>query len=204
MRKLLMLGSLIALLTPMASHAQVSLGLRLGYAPAMGDAAKEAPMKDIVKSQIPIQLDALYRITPDIAAGLYFSYGIAQLNSDMSDACDAAGVSCSASNMRLGLEGRYTFNSVKAPMVPWAGVGFGYEWSTIKGSMGGLSADATTTGLEFLNVQVGGDYRVNDQFSVGPYLQFSVGQFSSVEGESITDKGIHQWLGFGIAGKFDL
>jgi outer membrane protein W len=203
MRKLLML-SLIALLVPMTSQAQVTLGLRVGYAPAMGDAAKDAPLKDVVSSQIPIQLDALYRITPDIGAGLYFSYGIAQLNSDVKDFCDASGVSCSASNMRLGVQGRYTFNSLKAPMVPWAGVGFGYEWSTIKGSAGGVSADATTTGFEFLNLQVGGDYKVNDQFAIGPYVQFSIGQYSAVEGEDITDKGMHEWLGFGIAGKFDL
>jgi hypothetical protein len=200
MRKLLMLA---ALLVPMASQAQFSLGLRVGYAPAMGDAAKDAPMKDLVKSQIPLQLDALYKVTPDIAVGGYFSYGFAQLNSDFSDFCDASGVDCSASNMRLGLQGRYTFNSLKSPLVPWAGLGFGYEWSTIKGSAGGVSADATTTGFEFVNLQLGGDYKVNEKFSFGPYAQFSVGQYSKIEGEDITDKGIHQWLGFGLAGKFD-
>jgi len=204
MRKLLMLGSLMALLVPTASHAQFSLGLRLGYAPAMGDAAKDAPLSDIVKSQIPIQLDAMYKVTPDISAGLYFSYGISQLNSDVKDACDAVGVSCSASNIRVGIQGAYAFNQVKAPLVPWAGVGVGYELNTIKGEMGGVSDTATTSGIEFLNLQVGGDYKVNEKFAVGPYLLVTVAQYSKVESESITDKGMHEWLSFGVRGKFDL
>jgi hypothetical protein len=203
MRKLLML-SLVALLVPMTSQAQVSLGLRVGYAPAMGDAAKDAPLKDGVKSQIPIQLDALYKVNKDIGVGAYFSYGFGQIGSALKDECDAAGISCSVSSMRLGLQGAYTFNEVKAPLVPWAAVGFGLEWMTVKGSYGGVSGDATTTGFEFLNLQLGGDYAVNPQFAVGPYVQFSVGQFSSVEGNSITEKGMHEWLGFGVRGKFDL
>jgi hypothetical protein len=203
MRKLIM-AALVALLVPTASHAQFQLGLRLGFAPAMGDAAKDAPLKDLVKSQIPLQLDALYKVTPDIAVGGYFSYGFGQLNSDFSDICDAAGISCSASNVRLGLQGTYTFNQLKAAMVPWAGVGFGYEWNTIKGSAGGASADVTSSGFEFLNLQLGGDFKVNEQFAIGPYAQLSVGQYSNVEGNSIPEKGMHQWLGFGLRGKFDL
>jgi hypothetical protein len=203
MRKLLML-SLVALLVPMTSQAQVSLGLRVGYAPAMGDAAKDAPLKDAIKSQIPIQLDALYKVTKDIGVGGYFSYGFGQIGTAVKDVCDADGISCSVSSMRLGIQGAYTFNQVKAPLVPWAAVGLGYEWMTLKGSAGGVSADATTTGFEFLNLQVGGDYAVTPQFAVGPYVQFSVGQYSKVESESITEKGMHEWLGFGVRGKFDL
>jgi hypothetical protein len=203
MRKLLML-SLVALLVPVTSQAQFSVGLRVGYAPAMGDEVKDLKMSDTIKSQIPIQLDGLYKVTPDISVGGYFSYGFSQLNSDLSSACDSAGVSCSGSNMRLGVQARYTFNSVKAPMVPWAAAGLGYEWNSLKGEFGGVSVEATETGFEFLNLQLGGDYRVNEKFAIGPYVQFSVGQYSSIEGESISEKSMHQWLGFGIAGKYDL
>ena len=204
MRKLVMLGSLIALLVPTASHAQFQLGLRLGFAPAAGDAAKDEPLKDVISSQIPIQLDAMYKITPDLSAGLYFSYGIVQLSSDEKDACDAFGVSCSASNTRLGIQAAYAFNQVSPQFVPWAGVGLGYEWLTEKIALGGVSASQTATGFEFLNLQVGGDYKVNPKFAVGPYAQLSIGQYSEVESESITDKGVHEWFGFGVRGKFDL
>jgi hypothetical protein len=199
MRKLLMLA-LVALLAPTASYAQFQLGLRAGFAPAMGDFAKDQKMSDGVKSQIPIQLDASYKLTKDIAVGGYFSYGFGQFNSD---ACPA-GADCSASVMRFGVQGLYTFNQLQAPMVPWAGIGFGYEMGS--GSIG--DTDTSVSGFEFVNLQVGGDYRVNEQFAFGPYLQFSVGQYSKADlgagSDDIQDKALHQWFGFGLRGTFDL
>jgi len=200
-----MLGAVLAaVVVPTASQAQFTLGARLGYGIPMGDAVKDAPLKDEVKSQIPIQLDALYRITPDIAAGLYFSYGFVQLNSDVSDACDAANVDCSASSMRLGVEATYTLTKVSPTFVPWFGAGIGFEWLSEKAEFGGVSATQDVTGFEFLNLQGGADYKVSPQLAVGPYVQFSIGQYSSVEGNDITDKAMHEWLSFGVRGKFDL
>jgi hypothetical protein len=203
MRKLLM-AALVALLVPTASHAQFQLGLRLGYAPAMGDEVDGFALKETVKSQIPIQVDALYKFTPDFAAGAYLSYGFGQLNSDFADFCDFNGVDCSLRNLRFGVQGIYTFNQANASMIPWVGAGFGYEWNTLKGSAGGASVEATESGFEFLNLQVGGDFKVNEQFAIGPYAQLSIGQYSNIEGASIPEKAMHQWLGFGIRGKFDL
>lgn len=199
MRKLLVLGSLVALLVPVASHAQVSLGLRIGFAPAMGDAAKDSPLKDMVKSQIPIQLDAMYKVTPAMSVGGYFSYGFAQMGDALDAACDAGGTSCSASNMRLGVQAAYAFNNVSQQFTPWAGAGIGYEWQTWDGA-----SSVTTSGFEFLNLQLGGDYKVSEQFAVGPYIQFSIAQYSDFEGSSVADKGVHEWFGFGLRGKFDL
>lgn len=213
MRKLV-LASLVALLVPTASFAQFQLGARVGFAPAMGDGFKDSPMSDGIKSQIPLQLDALYKVMPDLAVGGYFSYGIGQIG----DAgCDVSGVDCSASVMRFGVQGLYTFNQVKAPLVPWAGLGFGYEIAKGTAKFGGEKFEETDSGFEFVNLQVGGDYKVNEQFSVGPYLQFSVSQYSKVkatdssapeenfDGDVPSDaKALHQWFGFGVAGKFSL
>ena len=66
-----------------------------------------------------------------------------------------------------------------------------------------IRRSAPGSGLE-LNLQVGGDFKVNPQFAVGPYAQLSIGQYSSQEGSSIPDKGMHEWIGFGVRGKFDL
>jgi hypothetical protein len=196
MRKLLVLA---ALLLPTVSFAQFQVGARVGFAPAMGDAQKDFAMSDSVKSQIPLQLDAAYKVTKDIAVGGYFSYGIGQAE------CDE-GVDCSANIMRFGVQGLYTFNSLQLPLVPWAGVGFGYEIAS--GEVGGV--DIGSSGFELLNLQAGGDYKVNEKFAVGPYVQFSLGQYSKAEfdGESqdipSDAKAMHQWFGFGIRGKFDL
>jgi outer membrane protein W len=205
MRKLLMLGAVaMALALPTISHAQFSIGARLGFAPAMGDAAKDEPLKDLVNSQVPLQLDAMYRVSPQLSAGLYFSYGFGQLNSDFADFCDYFEVDCSARSMRVGVQAHYAFGSQSQQFLPWAGAGLGMEWMTVKASAGGTSESIDVSGLEFLNLQAGADYRVSDQFSIGPYLQFSVGQYSKVDGESISEKAMHQWFGFGLRGKFDL
>jgi hypothetical protein len=190
MRKLLVVAALALL--PLASQAQFSLGARIGYAPAMGDYVKDAPMSDGVKSQIPIQLDALYSFTPAFAAGAYLSYGFAQLEGDCAD--------CSASDLRLGIQGTYAFNSVSQQFVPWLGAGIGYEIASVDNGAGSVD----TSGWELLNLQGGADYKVGEKFSVGPYVLFSIGQYSSIEGNDIAEKGTHEWLGFGVRGKFDL
>ncbi len=218
MRKsLILMGALAALLVPTASRAQVQLGLRLGYAPAMGDAAKDAKMKDFaIKSQVPIQLDAMYAVNRDIAVGGYFSYGFGQVDGGAFEgACDISGVDCSGSNMRVGIQGFYTFNQVKSALVPWAGVGFGWEQTKVKLSGGGATADLTASGWELLNLQLGGDYKVSDQFSFGPYVMFSLAQYGTAKltnnvdpsfnmSGSIDEKAMHEFVAFGVRGKFDL
>jgi hypothetical protein len=201
----------MALALPTASRAQVSLGLRLGYAPAGGDFQKDAKMSDGIKAQIPIQLDALYKVNPNIGAGLYFSYGFGQL---ASDACET-GADCSANDIRIGVQGLYTFNveGAATKFVPWAGLGLGWERGSTKMTGGGADATLSSTGYEF-NIQLGGDYKVNEQLSVGPYVMLSVGQYSSVKfdgfgplmdgSHDIEDKGLHQWYNFGLRGRFDL
>lgn len=218
MRKLLVIAALALL--PVASQAQFSLGLRLGFAPAMGDFEKDAKMSDGVKSQIPIQVDAMYKFTPELSAGLYGSYGIGQLNLDT---CDLDGVDCSANAIRVGVQGVFTFAKLSPTYAPWIGAGIGWERASFTVERSSIKGETTATGFEFLNLQAGADYKVNEKFSVGPYLQFSIGQYSSVEGEEpvfddltgeyvgqakfdadIEEKAMHEWFGFGIRGKFDL
>lgn len=200
MRKLLVLGAVLAaVVLPSASQAQVSLGLRLGYGIGMGDVGGTLGMSDWVKGQIPLQIDAMYRATPEIGVGVYLSRGLGVLNSDISDACS----DCSGAITRLGLQATYTLTTVSPTVVPWLGAGFGYEWNTLDDGFDTL----TFSGWEYLNLQVGGDFKVNQQFVVGPYAQFAIGQYDSAElsgtSADITDTSMHQWLSFGVRGKFD-
>ena len=207
MRKLALLVVALAAVVPATSNAQVSLGLRLGFAPAMGDAVKDGKMTDGVKSQIPVQLDALYELAPNLGVGAYFSYGLGQLGGDMADLCDASGEDCSARSMRAGVQLQYAL-AAKGAWTPWGGLGAGYEWGTMELGPGSVSY----RGLELVNLQLGGDYKVNEQLSVGPYVLFSVGQYSNAtvdDGETsvsdgIDEKGVHEWFGFGVRGTFAL
>jgi outer membrane protein W len=223
MRKLLVLGVAMALALPTASRAQFTVGARLGFAPAMGDAAKEATtgqalkMSDGMKSQIPLQLEAAYRLTKEFALGAYLSYGFGQIGGALSDDCSASGQSCSAHDTRFGIQALYTFTQANPQFVPWVGVGLGYEWGTWEATGGGQpDLSFTFKGWEFLNLQVGGDFFATPQFSFGPYLMLSIAQYSDVEvtsgGMTVSgslsdagfDKTVHEWFSFGIRGKFDL
>jgi hypothetical protein len=202
MRKLLIV--LAALAIPAVSHAQggFTLGLRLGYGMPGGDVFKDASMSDLSGGQIPFQLDAMYRINPEIAVGGYFSYGFGGVAGAAKDICDATGEDCSTSTLRVGLQGTYTFTMVQK-FVPWVGLGTGYEALSVTASAGGASATTDYTGWEYINLQVGGDYKVSPLFAIGPYIQYAMGQYSNVESQSITEKGTHSWFNIGVRGKFD-
>jgi hypothetical protein len=214
MRKLLF-AALVALLVPTASHAQFQLGLRVGYSPAMGDAFKDkgstqaTKMSDSFSSTIPIQLDASYKLTKDIAAGVYFSYGFGSVGGDLKNNMCTNGISCTASTMAVGAQGIYTFNQVGGPFLPWAGLNVGWEQGKLDVSGNGFSGGASLSGFQ-VGLQVGGDYRVNPMFSFGPYIGYSIGQYSSFSATGDLapapqfDTTMHSWFNVGLAGKFDL
>jgi hypothetical protein len=206
MRKLFMMAVLAAVLVPTVSNAQFSFGARLGYAPAGGNTYGDVAMEDYtVKSQIPLQLDAMYKFTPAFAAGVYFSYGIGQVDYA---GCDAPGVSCSGSDLRLGIQATYSFVRAGSQFVPWLGAGFGWEQANDTIEYGGNSIDFSYSGLEFLNLQVGGDFQVSEKFAIGPYAMITFGSYTSAEENGvsgdITNTATHEWYGFGVRGKFDL
>lgn len=231
MRKLVLLA-LAALVVPTASLAQIQIGARVGFAPSGGTAYEEkdlaaagdpdavSKMSDGIKSQIPLQLEGSYKFTRDFAAGVYLGYGIGQVGSKIKDQMKALDPSASVSAkglFRVGVQGLYSFNEVKAPLTPWLGVGLGYEQGGLEAKFGGgAKFEETVSGYE-LNLQGGGDYKVTDQFSVGPYVMVSIGQYTTVKDKtsgagpafdgttSLKINGkLHEWFGFGLAGKFNL
>lgn len=220
MRKLLVLsGALGVAVVPAAALAQFSFGARVGFAPAMGDALKDPTtgkpekLSDGIRSQVPLQIDAAYRLSKEWALGAYFSYGVGQNGTGLQGDCSAIGANCSSSDVRLGLQVFYSFSQVSPSLVPWAGAGIGYEWTTIE-QTGGGSPDVTGTlsGWELLNLQIGADFVIQPQFAFGPFVMISIAQYSNSEAriggqtvsQSISNKAMHEWLGFGIRGRFDL
>jgi hypothetical protein len=228
MRHTLLLA-VLTLAVPSVSHAQLQLGGRLGYAAAMGNALEHARtgekigMKDYsLKSQVPLQLDVGFKVSPEISLGGYLGYGFGQVDDAYlqkafgrqicgADAGDGK-IACTGSAWRIGVQGFYTFATANAPLVPWIGLSLGRESATAeaKDSTGGVTVKLT--GYE-LGLQLGGDYRVADGFVFGPYVGLSFGKFSDAEitvtGSSSTSQSIdktawHQWLGFGLRGMFTL
>jgi outer membrane protein W len=154
---------------------------------------------------IPIWIDAGFRANPNIYVGLFFQYGFAFVNTDANADC-TQGISCSATDVRLGLNLHYHFNPGTS-FDPWLGVGAGYEWLSLNASEDGVSASETASGFEFANFQLGGDFAVAPNFGIGPFFTVTLAEYRSLSGAMDADlatKSIHAWVMGGVRGVFDV
>lgn len=226
MRALALLLSLAAAGFASEARAQpadtgFTLGARLGYALPMGDAAKPGgqsfALKDYVSGQVPIEVEAGYRFTREISAGLYFGYGFAFASSKVCDQFGPlpTGVSCSASGasvMRYGIQGAYRF--IMPGMTPWLGLGIGMEQAKLDVKASGFGASQTSkfevSGWEYLNLQGGVDWDLSPGFKVGPFARVSIAKYDTAKLDGTkqdlpsSDQSIHEWLTIGVKGTFDL
>lgn len=191
------------------SGSAVQLGLRTGYALPLGSLAggTNGDLSNFVTGMVPIWLDAGYRLNPNLYIGADFMYGITFINNDKTG-CGMSGANCSSNDVMFGIDAHYHFMP-DAQFDPWAGVGVGYE---ILG-FGEGSSSGNFNGFQFLNLQGGADYKVTPQLGVGPFLMFSLGQFSSCSESSmgmsagsctITQQAMHEWLTIGVRGTYDI
>ena len=184
--------------------------MRLGYAiPSgkVGDISQNGAtldggkLSDAFSGQIPIWIDAGDMVLPSLMVGLYGQYGFTSVKDCQS------GASCSAHDLRIGIQGQYHFMPDQS-VDPWLGLGFGYESLSETTSAGGLSLDTSLHGWELLNLQGGADFQVIPALTVGPFLSFSLDQFSSASsgGQSLdfTTKHIHEWILIGAKGTFGI
>jgi len=204
-----------------ATPTGIEVGLRAGYAIPLGDAAgapaggQAASLSNIYSGMIPIQIDAGYRFTPNMMVGAFFQYGFAMIATGSGSAaqgCSQSGVSCSGNDMAFGAQFHYHLMPDQT-IDPWAGIGIGYEISSFSASAGGQSAGESFSGFQFVNLQIGGDYKVMPNLGVGPFVMFSLGEYSncsfsgglsSAGSCSIPNTAMHEWLSFGIRGAYDI
>ena len=158
----------------MDGGGKIKIGLRLGYGIPMGESVKDADLNKSYSGKIPIWLDLGYMVTPNIMVGLYAQYALAMI---ADDACPS-GADCSGSVMRFGIQGQYHLSPAES-LDPWFGLGIGYEISSSTISAGGAEVSGGASGLEFANIQAGANFKVADAIGVGPFLSFSLGQYSS-------------------------
>jgi hypothetical protein len=214
MRKLVKFALLMVLLVPAAASAQLSLGARLGYGIPMGDAedTEDGSLKDGISGIVPLQLEVGYKLTPALTLGGYVSGAYGFVGDQFEDECDTSGVDCSARVWRVGAQLLYSFANASPSFAPWIGVGAGYEWASIKLEGGGEEAKVGYDGFEFLNLQAGADWKAGGNLSFGPFIMFSLGQYSNFDVESpagdfdgdIEEKAMHQWLTIGLRGTLDI
>ena len=113
------------------------------------------------------------------------------MNDDQQSLCRNANVDCSASDLRLGIMGRYP-PAGPAPLSPWVGAGIGYEWGTYslhQRSSATADTDFGWSGFEFANLQLGADYSVAQRVVVAPFVSVSIGQFRQRSTTTTTGTG---------------
>jgi len=189
MTRAIVLATTILATTPaLAAEAPASgieLGLRFGYAFAAGnrgippDTNNDAAVSDFVSGQFPLWLDAGYRFNHQFYAGAYFQYGFGVVNDDRQDVCRNVNFDCSASDVRLGIMGRYHLPPF-SQLSPWVGLGIGYEWGTFsihQTLAGSTNTDSTWSGFEFANIQLGADYQIAQRIALAPFFSVSIGQY---------------------------
>src|SRR6186997_1155864 len=121
------LAGALLVATPARAAAQpesgVELGLRIGYAFSAGHLGAppngtDQPLGDYVGGQIPLWLDVGYRLNGDVYLGGFVQYGFGIVNDDRQDPCRLDNVDCSASDLRVGVMGRYHLPAI-SQLSPW-------------------------------------------------------------------------------------
>lgn len=179
--------------------------LRTGYSAALGSIADGTKMSTTFSGQIPVTGEVGIRVTPNVVVGLIVGAGFGGAAGSFKNTCDAIHVSCSATSLHLGIEGQYHFQPSDR-LNPWVGYGFALESNDVGGKVGGKYNGVGFSGLEFARLTAGVDYRVSRLVAFGPFLDFSLGQYTSghvttagvVADEDVTPTALHSWLTLGL------
>ncbi len=214
----LALAALAALAVPAASLAEeapeaksalpLKLAVGTGYGIPMGDAKKDEKLSDFYAGEIPVELELSYGFTHAISAGLYFGYGYGLVSSnELLSGLKASDEFDALTTLRFGVQGEYEFGKV-GPTLPYAGLRVGYVTESAKLAAGGTSK---TTGWEYFTLVGGADFEAGEGFAVGPFVSFSLGQYTNEKqaGEASAsipsaERAMHEWLTIGVRGSYSL
>jgi hypothetical protein len=206
---------LLVIFDPTRARAQpqsgAEIGLRTGYMLPMGEVAdRGADLENVMSGGIPIWLELGVRASPKFMLGIFGQYAFG-FNGNF---CDRFGASCSVRDIRAGVQFHYHFTPERKSD-PWLGLGTGYEWLTLDVSSSNEDASLTMSGFEYLNVQFGIDFKLDQALraGVGPFMSFSLGEYSKIScngdgaaecPSSIEETSMHNWLLLGARGSFVL
>ncbi len=150
------------------------------------------PQKDRLGAGYGFGLDAAYGLTRTVAIGAWgqlLSFG---------DTTDCR--TCKTSSTAFGAFVRY--HLVQGMRFdPWMSAGLGYRITKITAS--GIP-DTTYSGIEWLRLQVGGDWYPIDNLGLGPIMELDMGRYGTRSPGSIGDQANHWQLIFGARVTLDL
>lgn len=183
------------------------LSLRAGYGVPSGAVARGGPgVADFAERKFPVGLELGYRLTrhvwPVIAVEL--------APATPASALCGGGVSCSASDVHVGLQ--LVVRLLPGALVdPWVAAGAGVEVLNAAGRDASGAVGARTrwswAGVELPYLEAGVDLAVSSWISVGPWASLSFTRFTSdsvtVEGTdevsgAVHGRTVHRWMSGGL------
>jgi hypothetical protein len=192
-------------------------GFQLAFRPSIavpfGKAARDVKMSDLTSLQyVPVLVDVGGKPIPQLFLGGYVGLGFGSTAGELDRACQSnGGSSCGTFSFRLGFEVLWSFLP-RARLNPWIGYGIGYDSLAFGKSQNDVVSAASLTGIDFAHFLAGVDVRVSRAFGLGPYIDYSLGQYSSSAASIVNNttgttgtftsevrgKTIHQWFAVGL------
>jgi hypothetical protein len=195
------------------------MALRTGYAVPMGKArggsnpsgsTDGVAMSDAFSGQVPIFIEIGGKVIPNLFVGGYLGLGFGGAAGQFDTLCSQGGLTCVTVGVRFGAEIQYhLLPGEKAN--PWVGYGFGFESVALGMSANGQTFTDSFGGLEFAHLMGGIDFRLGRAFGIGPFVDFSLGQYTRYHAEGpglpsqdgdVQTTAMHEWLAFGARGTF--
>lgn len=179
----------------------VKPGLELVFAAntaqTVGDIGGGMNADDVIGAAGEVDIQIGYRVTPHLALGFYAT-GQALTEGTADPAHDVYTGSS-------GLEADFHFQPYHA-VDPWISIGSGVRALVIDSARG----TEVLVGAELARLQLGADFRLQDNFSLGPVIGASATLYGARKDamaekfEELEGKGINWTLSAGIAGRFNL
>jgi len=194
---------------PPPEHRGFQLALRTGVSLPFGSVNGGTAMSDAFSAQAPLLLDVGWKIIPNLFVGAFGGAAVGGAAGQVDDACAQLGVSCLGVAYRFGILAEWNFRPDKT-VNPWGGYGLGYETGSSSGSNAKNSISNSVHGFEYAHLLGGVDFRLQDWFGIGPFVDAAFGSYDVAEsatntggrvlnrGGSVTDKTIHVWLTLGV------
>ncbi len=186
---------------PVGKFRGLTLGVGVGYGLPFGDVAYSGSsadgLGDSISGIFPLMLDLGFRSDELFAVALALSYGPA-----LTKNCD--GYECEAHDTQVALDVRLHF-ATEERFSGWFAGGFGYEWLTAAMYGPWRAGEVTFKGYLF-GLQLGGDYRLMSNLTVGPFIGLRFGRFTKANSEGLDDddKTWHGWVTLGVRSEITL
>ena len=189
---------------PPLGRTGFQLGIRTGASFPMGQVVRDTDLADVYGWQIPLFFDIGGKPNKHLFIGGYTGFALGG-SSDGPQGCGTSATSCASFSARIGAQIQYHI-APDERVNPWIGYGIGYQYLSLAVTRAGRDTTQSVDGWEYGRFMAGLDIRVTRGFGIGPYVDFTIGEYSNQHARSdfgITQSGdinrsaAHFWLTIG-------